>query len=59
MFVKIKDDVGDDLYKVSVYEKENSRIYTEDEIKIKDNINVDFISLNISNSFSNIIFHLL
>lgn len=43
MFVKIKDDFDEKKYKVSIYEKENSKVYTEEEIKIKDDINVDFI----------------
>ena len=44
MYVKIQDDLDENMYKVSVYEKVDSKIYTEEEIKVKDDINVDFVS---------------
>ena len=46
MFVKIKDDLDENMYKVSVYEKVDSKVYTEEEIKVKDDINVDFVEDN-------------
>ena len=46
MFVKIKDDLDENMYKVSVYEKIDSKVYTEEEIKVKDDINVDFLEDN-------------
>ncbi len=46
MYVKISDDLDDNMYKVSVYEKIDSKIYTEEEIKIKDDINVEYVPDN-------------
>ena len=43
MHVIIKDDLDENIYKVSTYQKIDNKEYTEEEIKVKDDINVDFI----------------
>ena len=43
MYVKIQDDLDENMYKVSVYEKLNNKIYNEEEIMIKDDINVEYV----------------
>ena len=44
MFIKIKDDLDENIYKVKKKKKVDSKIYTEEEIKVKDDINIDFVS---------------
>lgn len=43
MYVTIKDDLDENMHKIATYEKIDSKEYTEEEIMIKDDINIPFI----------------
>lgn len=43
MYLIIKDNFDEDSFKVAVYEKVDDKEYSEEEIKIKDDINVPFV----------------
>lgn len=42
MFVKIISPMDNEDFKIAIYEKENSEKYTKEQIRIRDNINMQF-----------------
>lgn len=43
MYLKILDAYDDTIYKVATYEKIDDKVYTEEEIRIKDDTSISFI----------------
>lgn len=43
MYLTIPDDFDSNIFKVVVYERVDNKEYTVDEIRIKDDINIDFV----------------
>ncbi len=43
MFLQLVDPIDENEYKIAVYKKVNNYIYSVDDIRVKDNIHVDFV----------------